>query len=194
MGRELLLLGLLRRWGTYGYQLHEFLEQRLAFLTDLKKPTAYALLERLRRAGYVRVNRERAGNRPERRVYHVTPAGDTYFFQLLRENLGGFSPPHFPDAIGLYFLDTLPPEEVQLLLRERLAAIEDRLSEFRPRTEGHRGTVVEPVLEHYLAHLEADRTLLAGLLRRQEGATTPVAARPETERGERERFDPQEEG
>jgi DNA-binding PadR family transcriptional regulator len=194
MDRELLLLGLLRRWGTYGYQLHEFLEQRLAFLTDLKKPTAYALLERLRRAGYVSASRERAGNRPERRVYHVTPDGDAHFRRLLRENLGRFSPPRFPDAIGLYFLDVLPPGEAETLLRERLAAIEDRLSEFRPRAEGHRGTVVEPVLEHYLAHLEADRTFLAGLLRRREGAATPVEARPETERGERELFDPQEEG
>ncbi|MGI8553558.1 MAG: PadR family transcriptional regulator [Dehalococcoidia bacterium] len=178
MSRELLLLGLLRRWGTHGYQLTDFLEKRLAFLVDLKKPTAYALLERLRRDGRVTVKTEREGNRPERRVYQITPGGEAYFFRLLRENLRGFSPVRFPDAIGLYFLDTLPPDEAQSLLRERLAAIDRRLAEFRPKVMEHQGLAVQPVLEHYVVHLEADRGWLAGLLRRQEA-------------GEGERLDPQ---
>src|SRR2546423_4550851 len=109
MGRELLLLGLLRRWGTYGYQLHEFLEQRLAFLTDLKKPTAYALLERLRRAGYVRVNRERAGNRPERRGFHGPPGGGGPFLPPPPREPGGVSPPPLPPAVRLFFLVHPPP-------------------------------------------------------------------------------------
>jgi DNA-binding PadR family transcriptional regulator len=189
MSRELLLLGLLRRWDTYGYQLTEFLETRLAFLTDLKKPTAYALLERLRRAGYVSATTERAGNRPERRVYQLTPDGQSYFLALLRQNLRRFSPPRFPDALGLYFLDALPRGEVESLLRERLAAIEDQLSEFRPKAEAHRGTVVHPVLEHYVAHLEADRTALTRLLRRQDGKSPQDEAQAAPEGGERMRVD-----
>jgi DNA-binding PadR family transcriptional regulator len=187
MSRELLLLGLLRRWGTYGYQLNDFLETRLAFLADLKKPTAYALLDRLRRAGYVSVTSERAGNRPERRVYAITPEGDAHFFQLLRQNLGEFSPPRFPDAIGLYFLDTLPASEARLLLEQRLAAIEDRLRAFRPKVAGHQGLAVQPVLEHYVAHLEADRSFLAELLRRRQDDAISVANRPDTERSEPDR-------
>lgn len=175
MGRDLLLLGLLRRWSTYPYQLNDFLEKQLAFLADIKKPTAYALLERLLRLGYIRMEREREGNLPERRVYHVTPGGEAYFFRLLRENLGQYSPPRFPDAIGLYFLDTLPADEGQQLLRARLAAIEAQLAEFRGRVDGHRGLAVEPVLAHYLAHLEADRAFLAGLLRQRETAARPGA-------------------
>jgi DNA-binding PadR family transcriptional regulator len=188
MSRELLLLGLLRRWGTHGYQLHDFLETRLAFLTDLKKPTAYARLERLRRDGYVSVRSERAGNRPERRVYAITTEGDAHFLQLLRQNLGVFSPPGFPDAIGLYFLDALPASEARLLLEQRLAAIENRLREFRPKVAGHRGLAVQPVLEHYVAHLEADRSFLAELLRRRQDEAIPVEDRPETGRSEPDRF------
>jgi DNA-binding PadR family transcriptional regulator len=188
MSRELLLLGLLRRWGTYGYQLHDFLETRLAFLADLKKPTAYALLDRLRRGGYVSVTSERAGKRPERRVYAITPEGDAHFFQLLRQNLGEFSPPRFPDAIGLYFLDTLPVSETRSLLEQRLAAIENRLREFRPKLAGHQGLAVQPVLEHYVAHLEADRSFLAELLRRRKDEVIPMEDRPETGRPEPDRF------
>jgi DNA-binding PadR family transcriptional regulator len=188
MSRELLLLGLLRRCGTYGYQLNDFLETRLAFLADLKKPTAYALLERLRRDGYVSVKSEREGNRPERRVYAITPEGDAHFFQLLHQNLGEFSPPRFPDAIGLYFLDTLPASEARLHLEQRLAAIEDRLREFRPKVAGHRGLAVEPVLEHYVAHLEADRSFLAELLTRRQDEAIPVEERSETARREPDCF------
>jgi DNA-binding PadR family transcriptional regulator len=169
-GRDLLLLGLLRRWGTHGYQLVDFLERHLAFLADLKRPTAYAQLERLRRDGHVTVQSEREGNRPQRRVYKITPGGEAYFMNLLRENLERFSPARFPDAIGLYFLDSLPPDEVKALLRERLAAIEARLAEFRPKVAEHQHLAVYPVLDHYVVHLEADRAWLAGLLRRQEGA------------------------
>jgi len=167
VSRELLLLGLLRRWGTHGYQLMDFLDTHLAFLADLKKPTAYALLERLRRAGHVSVSTERAGNRPERRVYQLTPAGAAHFQHLLRANLQAFAPPRFPDATGLYFLDALPADEAKTLLQERLAAIDRCLAEFRPKVAEHQGLAVHPVLDHYVVHLEADRTWLAGFLGRE---------------------------
>lgn len=168
MSRELLILGLLRGWDTHVYQLTDFLEKRLAYLVNLKKPTAYALLERLRKHGRVTVTTEREGNRPERRVYKVTPEGETYFLELLRENLGSFTEPRFPDAIGLYFLQALPPDEVQALLHQRLDVIERRLAEYGPKVEQHRGVAAYPVLGHYVAHLETDRAWLLGLLERLE--------------------------
>ena len=47
MERELLLLGVLRQGEMHGYQLHDFIERSLAFCTDLKKPTAYFLLDKM---------------------------------------------------------------------------------------------------------------------------------------------------
>src|SRR5262249_30084939 len=105
--RELLVLGLLRRAGVHGYRLTDFLEKQLAFLVDPKKPTAYALLERLRRRGDVALALERPGNRPERRVYSVTPAGEARFQAMLRASLGAHAPARHPDEVGLYFLDAL---------------------------------------------------------------------------------------
>jgi DNA-binding PadR family transcriptional regulator len=45
--RALLLLGVLRVQSQHGYQINEFIERTLGRVTDMKKPTAYAILERL---------------------------------------------------------------------------------------------------------------------------------------------------
>ena len=179
MSRELLLLGLIRKRGSHGYHLFDFLEKQLAFLADLKRPTSYALLERLRRHGDVTVTREREGNRPERRVYAITAGGEERFLQLLRENLAGFKPPRFPDATGLYFLDALPSDEARVLLEQRLRRIEAQVAEFRDRAAAHHGLAVWPVLDHYLAHLEADRAWLTGYLQIRKAMRDKTDASPQ---------------
>jgi DNA-binding PadR family transcriptional regulator len=50
MDRQLLLLGLLRRQEMHGYQLNEFIEEKMHSCIDLKKPTAYYLLDKLAQA------------------------------------------------------------------------------------------------------------------------------------------------
>src|SRR5689334_23474740 len=119
MERELLLLGLLRRSHMYGYQLHEFIERDLATCSDLKKSTAYFLLDKMTRQGWITQHEEREGNRPPRRVYQVTPAGEAQFQKLLHENLSSYTPARFGGDIGLMFADTLPAAEAQRLLRRR---------------------------------------------------------------------------
>ena len=72
----------------HGYELHEMLERQLGFLSDLKKPTAYRLLDLLEEQGLVEGEVERLGRRPERRVYRLTPEGQERFQTLLRAELG----------------------------------------------------------------------------------------------------------
>jgi DNA-binding PadR family transcriptional regulator len=172
------LLGLLRRRAAHGYKLNDLLGRELEFLIDLKKPTAYLVLDRLSQEGYVSAEAEREGNRPERRVYRITPKGNAHFLELLRENLATFNPPHFPDEIGLDFLDALPAEEARELLRRRLAVAEERLASFRPQVEIHRGIPAQLVLEHYVAHLETDRAWILDLLRRWEDGNVQLKSEP----------------
>ena len=89
---ELLLLGLLGRQGMHGYELSQFLEHRLSFLSDLKKPTAYRLLDRLHGSGLVARTAEKAGRRPERGVYSLTAAGEARLDGLLRRHLARSEP------------------------------------------------------------------------------------------------------
>ena len=125
--RQLLLLGLLRIQTMHGYQLNQFLEEHLDFMTSLKPSTAYYTLERMAAEGLVEAHAEQAGNRPTRQIYAITPAGEIRYRELLRRNLASYDPCESADAIGIAFLADLPPEEARQLLAEKRALIQDRL-------------------------------------------------------------------
>ena len=128
MYRRLLLLGLLRQREMHGYRLNEFIDRFLQVCSDLKKPTAYFLLDKMAAEGYVRASADREGRYPERKIYSITPEGEAYFLSLLRENLASFDRVRYPGDIGLAFLHELPPEERVALMRERMNAVRSELA------------------------------------------------------------------
>jgi DNA-binding PadR family transcriptional regulator len=166
MERKLLLLGLLRAQHMHGYQLSEVIDSHLGMSVQLKKATAYDLLSRLENDGWITFYEERAGNRPQRRVYTITPAGEAAFQRMLRESLASYDPPEFPSDISLAFLDALPPEEATPLLRQRRTAIEtllDRVSQIGP----HPGSA-QLVIEHQIHHLTAELEWMDNMIQRIE--------------------------
>lgn len=162
MERELLLLGLLRRHDMHGYQLAEFIERDLNSCTNLKKSTAYFLLDKMAQQGWVTPYEAQEGNRPQRRIYHITALGETQFQRLLRQNLATYYEPTFTGDVGLAFLDALPPAEVVALLRERL----DRLAEQRARyvtIPTHVGPS-QLLIDHQVRHLESEIDWVASVI------------------------------
>lgn len=151
MERELLLLGALRQQAMHGYQLHEFIERALASCTDLKKSTAYMLLDKMAAAGWVTQKETRAGNRPPRRVYRLTPAGEAKFQELLRANLASHTNVRFGGDIGLAFLDALKPAEALELLAQRRAALEASFNAANA-APAHEGSL-QFVIEHQRRYL-----------------------------------------
>ena len=168
--RELLLLGILNVQSQHGYQINEFIERNLSRVTDMKKPTAYALLERLSQAGYVEVRSEQEGKRPLRKVYSITPSGEQLFTELLRENLARAERMTFAGDVGLMFLDHLPREEGLDLLRQRLTHLNEQISahEHAPRHE--HGLGVDLALEHILVLLRAEQGWLTTTIQRLQQA------------------------
>jgi DNA-binding PadR family transcriptional regulator len=164
MDRELLLLGLLRRTDMHGYQLHEFINQNMASCVDLKKPTAYYLLDKMAEAGWMTIAEEQEGNRPPRRVYRLTPAGEAAFQRLLRANLTEYQPSRFPGDIGLAFLDALPPDEARELLAERRANLAEALAQAEA-TPWHTGSI-QLVIEHQVRHLKTELAWLDEVIER----------------------------
>lgn len=154
MSNELLLLGLLSRHEMHGYQLNEFLSKNLASCTDLKKSSAYFLLGKMAQQGWVAEESVQEGNRPPRRVFHITDAGADVFQQLLRQNLATYTPVTFAGDVGLAFLDALPTEEAVGLLKERREAVSLALhsAQSAPHHPGSLGLV----LEHQARHLQAE--------------------------------------
>lgn len=154
MERELLLLGLLREEGRHGYELHDFVEKYMQSCVELKKPTAYYLLEKLAQGGYITETVEQSGNRPARRVYRLTQAGEEQFQLLLRQNLRQYIPARFGNLIGLAFLDNIMPAEAIPLLRQRREAMALQLAEAE-KAPAHHGAF-QLLIDHQVAHLRAE--------------------------------------
>jgi DNA-binding PadR family transcriptional regulator len=159
--RALLLLGILRAQSQHGYQINEFIERNLSRVTDMKKPTAYAILDRLSRDGYVQMRTEQEGNRPPRKVYSITPKGEQAFEDLLRTTLAHADRFSAPGDIGLMFLAHLPPAEAIVLLEQRLADLAGQRASYEraPRHEYDLGARL--AIERILLHMETERLWLA---------------------------------
>lgn len=164
MDHKLLLLGLLHRQQMHGYQLFEYIEGALAACTDLKKPTAYYWLAKMADEGLVTEETDQEGNRPPRRVYRLTSAGEAAYRSLLRQNLAEFRPATFPGDAGLAFAASLPPEEVIGLLRQRRQTLHAALQEARS-APAHGGSL-QWVIEHQVIYLSSELGWLDSLISR----------------------------
>jgi DNA-binding PadR family transcriptional regulator len=158
----LLLLGLLKNQAQHGYQLNDFIEKNLARVTNLKKATAYALLERLRKAGLVAVRLEQEGNRPPRKVYAITPSGEIEFRELLRTELCNAEPISSPEGTALMFMTELEPLERTQCLATRLEKLNNHIANLE-KIPIHK-SAVNFALERQLVLLKADRDWLKGVL------------------------------
>ena len=130
MDERALLLGLPQVQSQHGTQLNEVIECNLSRVTDMKRPTAYATLDRLSRQGFVEPHAKWAGNRPIHRTSKITPAGEALFQRALREILVEPSRPTAMGDIGLMFLDALPPAEARACLERRIKQLDEPIAAY----------------------------------------------------------------
>lgn len=158
--RELLLLGLLRKREMHGYQLSEFMENHLGLFFDIKKATAYNLLGKMEKKGWVTSREEQEGKRPPRRVFAITAEGESLFQELLRGALPEYRRPAFPGNVPMLFMDALPQDELRDLLDLRQDAIQERMVAL----ETHLDHIAHPLFDHHLMVLRAEKEWIDGLL------------------------------
>ena len=164
MDRKLLLLGLLRTQEMHGYQLNDFIDAFLAVCVDVKKPTAYYLLNKMHTDGWIAVEEQQEGNRPVRRIYSITPEGETAFQKLLRANLGSYTPVQFNNDIGLAFMDALSKEERDILLTQRRDDLAKQYDAVESIPE-HPGNF-QLMIEHQVRHLKTELEWLDDIIAR----------------------------
>ena len=163
MIRQLLLLGILMDGKMHGYRLNEYIKHTMDFYTDLKKSTAYYILEQMEKEGYVSCETEREGTRPEPRVYEITKPGKAYFLELLRNCLAGYAPTSYGDDICVAFMDKVPPAEIHTLLEGKRRKIVARLETFKEHKRHEGGW--KYVINHNIAHLKADLSWVDSMLK-----------------------------
>jgi len=164
--RELLVLGLLRSQSQHGYQINEFIDKNLGRVTDMKKATAYSILKRLHQSGYVEVEFEQEGNRPQRQVYTITPAGEEKFLALLRESLSYIENTTPSGNIGIMFLDHLPQSEVIECLTSRLVKVNEMLKALEQVPPHKHGVGVDLALDHRLTIMRCNRDWLENTIKK----------------------------
>lgn len=164
MRREMLILGLLRKENMHGYRLAEWIHHNLGDSAELKRPTAYFVLEKMTACGLVTFADHQQDHRPTKRVYSITRQGELEFFRLLREALAALPPNGFDVDVALAFVMELPADEAVELLTARSLAIENRLGQLQ-QAEGHTGPAGWMV-EQQLRHYETERVWTHELIQR----------------------------
>ena len=158
------LLGMLLRFGRqHGYRLKEFIERSVADFANIKLPTIYYHLERLKEQGYVTANVEKEGNRPEKTVYGITPAGKDYFAVLSRKIMQSDYTAEFDLDAVLFFNDQVDTDLLVNSLGERKSSLEGKIRytlEHREAVKRHiPGQSVfwaETIFSHHLLHMQAE--------------------------------------
>ncbi|CAM4107446.1 PadR family transcriptional regulator [Lederbergia lenta] len=159
--RTLLLLGLLMTQSQHGYQIHDFIEKNLTFITNMKKATAYSLLDKLSKEGYIDVSIEYDGNRPPRKVYSINENGKKQFNHLLLHNLTSAETVFYEGDIGLMFLDHLPADQMITSLQTRQQKLQVKYDNLKQLPSHDHSNGVNIAIRHKQKMMEAELSFLA---------------------------------
>jgi DNA-binding PadR family transcriptional regulator len=131
---RLLVLGVVRGYGrVHGYRVGaDLLSWGAGEWANVKWGSIYHALRQATRAGLLREH----DDVPGRTDYELTERGEAEFRRLLRDALR--QPQPRPDLIGaaLALLPALPRPEALALLKERLAALEERREKAQAQLDG----------------------------------------------------------
>lgn len=113
MSVPLYILGLLRRFGPqHGYQIKKVISEEIADFARIKLPTIYYHLQRMEEDGLLSAENAKDSNRPERRVYTITPKGRAAFEKELVSLLDLTFEPSFECDALFYFADCLDDADI----------------------------------------------------------------------------------
>jgi DNA-binding PadR family transcriptional regulator len=125
------VLALLKEEPMHAYEMYQLLVKRHThWLVKVRPGSLYHTVERLARQNYVRATgTERAGNRPERTTYELTPEGDAALTRRVETGIEEYvhEYPLFP--VVLSEAHNLEAEDAVLRFRSRIVDLERWVSE-----------------------------------------------------------------
>jgi len=169
---RLVLLGMLRDRPLYGYEIKQLIEEHMSDWTSIAFGSIYFALDKLAEEKFVeKVDVEQKGKRPSRSVYQITSSGRKEFYRLLRETWQQFERNYFPLDICLFFLDSLPLDEVISYLQIQKGNLQTVLDHVqRHRLEELALPDVPPIaaniFDHSLVHIQAELKWISSLIRK----------------------------
>lgn len=155
---RLFILGTLAASGPlHGHQIRQQAQaDRTERYADIQVGSLYGALKRMAREGLVReVRTERVGNRPERTIYEITPAGRQSLSAVRDGIVHKISLPNDPFDLALKQARDMPEEDLAQIVSDRLATL--RAEE---RARRHQAERADPYLN------EAERMITRHLIER----------------------------
>lgn len=134
---ELAVLALLAETPRHGYDIEAQIEARgMREWTDIGFSSIYAILKKLSKKGWVKVETTRSvGQGAARKVYRITPGGRKAQQTAVAEALTVPGRPHSSFLLGLANLPILTKSQVLDGLSQYCSALEARLERLRTRAE-----------------------------------------------------------
>jgi DNA-binding PadR family transcriptional regulator len=151
---EWALLGLLTQKPMHGYELYRYFTDPSALgqVWYLGLSQMYKLLKELEGQGYLEATVEEQENYPDRKVYHITPAGQAAFLQWMEKPIRSTRLIRVEFLAKLFLAQLLGSERIERVIGIQLEACQAqlaRLLDAETRRGGERG---RKDFEHLVLH------------------------------------------
>ena len=176
---RLVILGLLRERPLYGYEIKQIIEEHMSDWTSIAFGSIYFALDKLADEKFVeKVQAEQENKRPARSVYQITDQGRREFLQLLRNSWRQAERQYFSLDICLFFLESLPLDEVKNYLQLRQSSLQTTLEYLSSHRAEQMSLPEVPrlataIFDHTLVHTQAELSWVSDLLQRLESGEYP---------------------
>jgi DNA-binding PadR family transcriptional regulator len=188
---ELAVLGLLKEGPMHGYELRKRLSITLGPLYAVSYGSLYPCLKRLGKAGWAKEGGHTAAPRRKRKVedpqskspgvtrrarkvYEITPEGETFFFDQLAQG-AVYDTDEDKFQTRFAFFRYLPTEVRLRALEHRKAYLEQKLAEFNEslrQTRERMDAYSRSLIDHGVETTQQDIRWLEGLIDQERSAAT----------------------
>ena len=124
------ILGLLSLRSLTGYELKKHFDSSIRHFWTVDQSHIYRVLSRLLKDGYVTSELKPQQDKPNRKIYHITPEGRDELLQWLVSGTVKSVNIREPLLVRIFFAELLSDEQVLNILREEAACSSSCLSEY----------------------------------------------------------------
>ena len=125
---EAAILTLINEGETHGYALDETIEHRgFRNWTDIGFSSIYAILNRLKKKGFITSRLDSSSQGPARKLYKITRKGKRVLLKVIRLYLSEPEPPRVRIDIGAAHIDLIPQEEAIRCLETYRKKLQNRI-------------------------------------------------------------------
>ena len=124
MIQKLVILGLLKKDPSSGYDIKKFITKKLGIFSELENQSIYYSLKKMENEGLIKKKITKGTTHLKKYQYSITPKGERAFLELCKNVMLSQRRPFIETDIALYFLPFLEKREIMPLLRLRLRFLE----------------------------------------------------------------------